>query len=153
MGFLDHPTTNIFLGALLTFIATIILNHYKERKDKRTNILKQLEELFILLDKSATKTRNTLVYIQSKEPVNLESDDTNAKISFLIRVYFPSINSIFLEYVNKSTEFGVYQAQVALLTKEEFNQQQDSFIKKQKLFEEAHTNLLNKIIEEASNYI
>ena len=155
LTFWSNPITLIAAGAIIGFIPSIVGYFVKSNKDKKDLILKQLDELFILISRNANTIRKTLSTIVSNAPVKDEFDDTAARMGFLVRVYFPSIYPRYQAYIKAAGLFTFYQVALSqkLSNSELLNiQSSKEFQEKHKAFETLYGELCTLIVDEAKKH-
>jgi len=110
VNILSDPTITLIIGAFVGFLFAIskdIINNSIKTKKEQT--LKHLNDIFVLISKHGSFTNKTLTSLFNQEHKREKYDDITARLSFLIRVYFPHIEKIYQEYLSQATDFGVYQ--------------------------------------------
>lgn len=152
--FFSNPVFLVIIGAFIGFVPAVgkdyINLHWKSRKTKNDLALNHLNEIFVLLSKSSSNVRKTIIDIMDKEKTrNNDFNDTSARLSFLIRVYFLNIFEQYQDYIKKSTAFGFYQIQVSQKT---VQLEKNEFTQLSMDFENSLIKISDIIIKEASKY-
>ena len=80
----------VLLGALLTLVKDLFVEHKKQKEGKRLASRQRLEELFVLLGKY---NKNMIM------PLELQNDIEQERLTMLVRFYFPHFKQVFDDYV------------------------------------------------------
>jgi len=157
--FWSNPITLIAAGAIIGFITSTakdFINHcIQSKKAKNELALKRLDELFVSLFKNANTIRKTLPNILSNSTSADNFDDSNARLGFIIRVYFPSMLSDYQNYIQKAIEFSTYQTALALTIEKKdilTVQSNQDYKDKHLAFEKLYGDMCTLIVEKAKEY-
>lgn len=111
MEIIDKSTITLLIGAFIGFLFSVwkdVINSERtEEKTEKKFKLELLNEAFILIGRIVSKTRKTHLYILNEQKAELKNDDDTARLSFILRVYFPNLCNEYESFVTTIVDYGM----------------------------------------------